>query len=277
MQFYDIPSNTWTTMPSIPKPLNHVNVAVVDGKVYVLGGLEDAPALVAWNATAESWAFDPETNEWDPIAPLPEGEARGSSAVGVWDGKIILAGGSRALVLSGPGGGFQDTVDMVSIYDTRKREWMELPAPAKRLPEGREHVGGVVVGNKFYLLGGRYRGQSNVKDTVFVLDLNDLENGWKVSKARMPTARGGLCVGAVGKAIYTFGGEGNPELESGVFNETEVYDTERNSWRTLKRMAVPRHGTSAIGVGRKIYIPGGGLVIGGGAPVATFDAFSPFE
>jgi len=35
MQFYSIERDTWTTKASLPKPLNHLNAAVVDGKIYV--------------------------------------------------------------------------------------------------------------------------------------------------------------------------------------------------------------------------------------------------
>ncbi|KAF2731297.1 galactose oxidase [Polyplosphaeria fusca] len=277
MQFYSLTHNTWSTMPPMPKPLNHVNVAVAHGKIYVLGGLADAPAGVSWNATAESWIYDPSTQAWEAIAPLPEGEVRGSAAMGVWGDKIILAGGMRALVLSGPGAGLQDTVDVVSMFDTGTGEYVAVPEAAKRMPGGRDHAGAAVVGGKMYVLGGREGGQLNVKDTVFVLDLGSMEEGWRVSGARMPTARGGVAAGVIGKRVFTFGGEGNQELESRVFNQTEVYDTVGDNWEELEQMAVPRHGTYAVGVGDRVYVPGGGVQFGGEAPVATFDAFSPFH
>jgi N-acetylneuraminic acid mutarotase len=273
MQFYSIPHNTWQTMPPLPRPLNHVNVAVNGGKIYALGGLADAAdGSPAWEAVSDSWVYDPRKKIWTSIAPVPEDEKRGSAGMGVYKDLIILAGGMRVLELAGDQ--LQDTVDIVSIYDTAKGTWLAVPAAAKHLPEGRDHAGAAVIGDKFYILGGRNHGQHNVKDTVFILDLRNISAGWKTSKAKMPTPRGGLAAGVIGTKVYTFGGEGNVEAASGVYNETEVYDSVRDEWRKLAPMKIPRHGTSAVGVGGRVFIPGGGVLIGAG-PVSDFDVFMP--
>lgn len=273
MQFYSIPNNTWTTKASIPRPLNHVNAAVSGGKIYILGGLADDPAgPPAWRGTPESWVYDPETDAWESIAAMPVEGARGSAAVGVYEGKIFLAGGMTALELFE--GGQQVSVTTVSIYDTSSGEWLEVPEAAKNIPAARDHSGAAVVGHKMYVLGGRDHGQENVRDTVFILDLRDLEKGWRTSDARMPTPRGGVAAGVIGKTIYTFGGEGNTAVESGVFNQTEAYDTVHDRWEKLAPMKIPRHGTYAVGVGSRVYIPGGGIIQSAG-PVVDFDAFTP--
>ncbi|KAF2009880.1 galactose oxidase [Aaosphaeria arxii CBS 175.79] len=274
MQFYSIPENTWTVKAPLPVPLNHVNVAVSCGKIYVLGGLVESEGETppAWRASPESWVYDPRTDQWTSIAPLPADEARGSAAVGVHGNKIYLAGGMKALILGQDG--LQDTVSVVSIYDTTLDEWITVPNAAKNIPEGRDHSGAAVVKDVFYILGGRDHGQFNVKDTVFALDLNNVQRGWVTKPGRMPTPRGGLAAGTIGRKVYTFGGEGNSEVESGVFNNTEVYDTSDGSWKKLPPMKVARHGTSAVGVGNRVYIPGGGIRIGG-SPVAILDAFLP--
>jgi N-acetylneuraminic acid mutarotase len=272
-QFYSISDNTWRTVAPLPKPINHVNAAVSGGKVYVLGGLVDTNNGVrAWSGIADSWVFDPVTDVWSALPPMPAEEARGSAAMGVYDGKIILAGGMRVLELQGRY--LQDTVSTVSIFDTVDGKWLEVPAAAKNIPEARDHAGAAVVGDKFYILGGRDHGQVNVKDTVFVLDLHNISVGWRTSEGRMPTPRGGVAAASVGSKIYTFGGEGNRELESGVYNETEVFDTVSETWDRLAPMKIPRHGTYAVGVEGRVYIPGGGTLQGGN-PVADFDVFSP--
>ncbi|KAF2278161.1 galactose oxidase [Westerdykella ornata] len=273
VQSYSIPDNTWKTVAPVPRPINHVNAAVVNGKIYVLGALADASdGSRSWTAVGDSWLYNPESNRWNAIPPMPPGQEAGSAAVGVYDGKIFLAGGMKLLELEGERR--QDTVDTVSVYDTKSSKWLDVPEAAKRVPGRRDHAGAAVVGNKFYVLGGRNRGQVNVKDEVFILDLRNIEKGWTTSSARMPTARGGVAAGRIGNKVYTFGGEGNQQLESGVFNETEVYDAVRDSWEKLVPMRVPRHGSYAVGVGKDVYVPGGGLLFGG-APTAYFDKFTP--
>ncbi|KAF2629418.1 galactose oxidase [Macroventuria anomochaeta] len=271
VEFYSIPNNTWSTSVPLPRAMNHINAAVVNRSIYILGGLADLGEMQpAWRAVPDSFIYSPGSGAWTSIPGLPVGEARGSAAVGVHDGKIVLAGGMSDLELSG--NATQSTVSVVSIFDTERREWVKLPSKARYLPEGRDHAGAAVVGGKMFVLGGRTQGQENVKDTVFILDLCNLNAGWSVSKARMPTPRGGVAAGVVGGKVYVFGGEGNRGTESGVFDQVEVYDKVRDRWESKGSMRVPRHGTYAVGVGRRVYVPGGGTRQSG-APVADFDVF----
>jgi len=216
--------------------------------------------------------YTPTTDTWTSLPGTPAGQLRGSAAVGVYDKKIYLAGGLSELEFYG--NHTQRTVAVVSIFDTATKKWLDVPEAARKLPGGRDHAGAGVVGSKMYVLGRREDGQDNPKDTVFVLDLCDLEAGWKTAKGKMPTPRGGIASGTVGKKVYTFGGEGNKAVESGVFDQVEAYDTVRDSWESVGTMKLPRHGTYAVGVYGKVYIPGGGIVQSGG-PVADFDVFEP--
>ncbi|KAF6813805.1 kelch repeat-containing protein [Colletotrichum sojae] len=273
VQLYHIPSGTWSRVTDAPVAVNHPNFAAVDGKMYLLGGL--APASDgAWRAFQESWVYNPDADSWSPIAPVPAGEERGSAAVGVLGKVVYLAGGMRTLRPTGETGE-QDTVAFVSAFDTETGRWVSLPRAAAMLPEGRDHAAAAVVGRKFYVLGGRERGQRNVKDTVFILDLENLDAGWVTSRGRMPTPRGGVVAGAIGRKVYVFGGEGNAAKGSeGIFNETEVFDTKTETWKRLAPMAVPRHGGAAVAIADGIYHPGGGIQQGG-SPVDIFDVYRP--
>ncbi|KAL2208116.1 galactose oxidase [Sarocladium strictum] len=281
VQIYDIPSDSWSTAEPLPVPLNHPNAAVVDGKIYVLGGLTP-DENGSWNATRGCWVYDPEGDDgWLELGDMPEGEERGSATMGVHGSKIILAGGMEVLV-PGPGNE-QRTVSRVTAYDTATREWSVWPD----LPVERDHAGGAVVDERLYVLGGRRFGQRNVTDTVFSIDLEHPEEDWMLSEARMPTPRGGLAAGTVtvkdkkdGKKktlVYTFGGEGNPEDGSeGMFDQVEVFDPrDGGSWtKVAEGMPVPKHGTAAVGIGGGVYIPGGGITEGG-SPVDAFEVYFP--
>jgi N-acetylneuraminic acid mutarotase len=278
MQFYSISNNSWTTRADIPIPLNHPNVAVVDGRIYLLGGLaEDENELGrTWQAVPDSSVYDPKTNKWTSIPGVPKGEERGSGGMGVYKNRIYVAGGMKNLDLYA--NGTQGTIASVIIFDTVTQTWLDVPKEAKQLPQGRDHAGAAVVGSKMYILGGRFRGRTNVQDDVFILDLDNLEAGWKTSEAKMPTARGGVASGAVGNKIYVFGGEGNPNSTTGIFPQVEGYDTVTDTWESLSDMKVPRHGTYGASAGGKIYIPGGGLQEDNGQDnhsTRDFDAFIP--
>ncbi|KAK7403915.1 hypothetical protein QQX98_010322 [Neonectria punicea] len=204
VEVYDVQQDTWSYAAPLPIPMNHANVATVNGKVYVLGGLSGGEAF---RALPNSYEYNPSTDKWTELSPMPAGTERGSSILGVTGDTIIVAGGG-------------------------------------------------VVGSNFYVVGGRFLGQVNVRDTVYALNLKTLR--WR-ELARMPTPRGGVSVAIVGHRIYTFGGEGNLAPEAGfVFNETEVYDIKENCWQRLSPMNTPRHGMAAVTVNETIYTPGGG-------------------
>ncbi|KAE8152255.1 galactose oxidase [Aspergillus avenaceus] len=258
LQIYDIASDKWRTASPAPYKVNHPNVAVIGRKLYLLGGLVEAPPSpgmsLNWVASKSSHVYDVSTDTWTALSPMPNGAERGSAIVGVYGEMIYLAGGMTVLQA-----GYQDAVDSVIAFNTTSGTWQRLVEAAAELPESRQHAVGGVVGDSLYVIGGRRYGQKNVRDTVFELNLADQGAGWKTSDARMPVARGGINGAAVGTKFYIFGGEGSPDTPTGVFNQSEVFDTESQKWSELKPMPVPRHGTQAVAVGGRIYIPGGGL------------------
>ncbi|KXH55862.1 hypothetical protein CSAL01_08224 [Colletotrichum salicis] len=248
VEVYNVPKDEWTFAAPLPIPMNHANAAAANGKVYILGGLSGG---AAFRALPNCYEYDPATNAWTELPPMPNGTERGSSILGITGDRIIVAGGISLLELGEDG--LQETVDTVSSYNFVTKEWQSLPS----LPEGREHAGGGVIGNNFYVVGGRFRSQTAVRDTVYVLDLKTLK--WS-ERARMPTPRGGVSVAIVGQRIYTLGGEGNLDPEADfVFNETEAYHARINSWEKLQPMNTPRHGMAAVAYNGSVYTPGGGI------------------
>ena len=271
-QLYDIPNDTWRSAADMPIPLNHANAAVVNGRIYLLGGLA---VLVngTWSAVPNSWVYDPEDNEWTPLAPMPNGTARGSAAMGVYEDTIFVAGGMTILVP----GGYQDSISTVLAFNTTSCTWVSVPGAASHIPEGRDHSASAVIGSRFYILGGRNFGQYNGRGTVFSLNLGIPTEGWKTSSNIMPTPRGGISAGTIGKSVYIFGGEGNrDEGSNGVFNDTDVFNSRTEKWTELGPMRLPRHGTSAVAIGGCVYIPGGGTRVGG-SPVSYTNAFCPLH
>lgn len=185
---------------------------------------------------------------------MPTGTERGSAVLGVYGDLIYVVGGMTVLNLDG-----QDAITTVIAFNTTSEEWQRVPPLAANIPEGRQHAAGAVAGHTMYIIGGRWFGQDDVRDEVFSLDLRNVSSGWTTSRGHMPTARGGIHGGVVGNRFYAFGGEGNANATTGIFPQAEAYDIAGEEWTRLPNMAVPRHGTSAVAVGDRIYIPGGGL------------------
>jgi len=242
--------------PELPRALHHLNAAAADGRIWVLGSLEG----FNFAATGDGWVLDPGavTPAWTQVASMPSARRRGSAAVGVVGTDVYLLGGFR--------GG---AVAECDVYRTAEDRWDALPS----LPGARDHAGAVAIDGRVYLVGGRQGAIGSVEANLWRLDPADTGAGW-VALSPMPTARGGIAVGVVagpgGGRLVVVGGEGNPAAESGVFPQVESYDPATDTWESLPPMPAPRHGMQAVGIGSRLFVPGG-------ADVEAFGATKHFD
>ncbi len=241
---YEVASDTWSTAAPLPMAVHHANAAVVDGKIYVLGSLR-----ANFSEIGSVWEYDPGANAWTALGDMPGGSERGSSAVGVVDGVIYLAGGLR----SGA------SVSDLSSFTPGTQGWNTT---LDDMPTALNHLAGQAVGGKLYVIGGRSVGIEGIVGEVQVYD--PVLMSWS-SRAAMPTPRGGMASGVVNDLIVVVGGEGNASASSGVFPEVEVYDPVLDQWTQLQNMQTPRHGMGAVGYQGALYVPGGATVQGFGA------------
>jgi N-acetylneuraminic acid mutarotase len=263
VEVYNVDNNTWSTAAPLPTAMHHLNVATVNGKIYVLGGIT---GVAGWQSVPNAYRYDPVANTWTALPAMPAGTGRGSAVVGVRGQNIYLAGG----IQSRPGAS-RKAVTTVSSYDTISGNWSEVPP----LPEARDHAGGMFIGEQFYVVGGRVALPTNFRGTVYAHNLHS--DVW-IQRSKMPTARGGIAAAAIGTKIYTFGGEGNPQSGTrGVFPDIESFDVSANVWEKETRMRTPRHGMAAVAIGDTVYIPGGGAAQGMtmGSVLAINEGYGP--
>jgi hypothetical protein len=241
-QAYDPATSTWSTVAPLPapQPLDHIQAAAVNGKIYYIGGMVQWPS----DSVGTVYVYDIATNIFSVGAPMPTGRDRGSGAVAVADGKIYVAGG----VHDGT------TVAWFDVYDTSTRSWARLPD----LPHRRDHFQGAVVDGRFWAIGGRI---SSAATRVGYNEAFDLAAGtWATGFAPLPTLRGGFATAVFGREIAVIGGEGG----GATFDAVEAYDTTSNTWRTLTPMPTARHGIQAAMWNGAAYIAAGGTRMGGG-------------
>ncbi|KAL9619042.1 MAG: hypothetical protein Q9160_006297 [Pyrenula sp. 1 TL-2023] len=265
VQKFNFITNAWTDLSPMPAALNHVNVAVVNGLIYYLGGLADAGPTY-WNRSGACAMYDPAADQWTVLPDMPEGRSIGSAATLVHDETIYLAGGLLNTNLTNDDEG---TTTMFTSYNTKTQEWAILPD----LPAPRDHAGKGQWGNTLYILGGRLFGHWNVVDTVFGYDVYSQQ--WSADYAPMPTARGGVASAAIGSQIFTAGGEGNPNATvNGVWPQMQAYDPVKDAWTTYADMATPVHGSGAVAYAGQIVVPAGGLMTGAD-PTQLVQRFTP--
>src|SRR5438552_17876389 len=127
----------WSEKARRAEPRGEVAVAVLNGKIYVLGGSargRDDQQLVE--------EYDPATDRWRERAPMPRGLSH-AGAVGM-NGKIYVAGGFTRNVHMG-------ALDVAFEYDPASDTWKTLP-PMKS-PRGS--VGVAAPSGKRAASGGR--------------------------------------------------------------------------------------------------------------------------
>src|SRR5215207_11180400 len=135
---YDPGANAWLTAAALSRGANHVGVAVLDGKLYAIGGFTEQ------NRTPDNncFVFDPAADAWRAIAPLPE--PTGAIGCVAFDGKLHAIGGGDASPA-------RRSVDMHLVYDPATDKW-DKRAP---FPTARDHTGVVAVDGRIHLIGGR--------------------------------------------------------------------------------------------------------------------------
>src|ERR1700680_3764583 len=131
---YDTATQKWRERARIPQGMNHIGAVGYAGKVYTFGGFDQLDQ----SPVADAYVYNPPTNRWSAIAPLPT--ALGSASVAVLQGKIHIVGGRGT-----------ESVTTHFIYDPATNTY-RIAAP---LPHPRDHMVLVAAAGKLFAIGGR--------------------------------------------------------------------------------------------------------------------------
>ncbi len=269
---YDPATNAWTKRKNMPLLSHHVALAELNGKVYVIGGFkypDSGPA--AWQPIDNVWEYDPGTDNWKALAPLPT--KRGSPSAEVVNGKIHVIGGATmhpgSKEVSIHPARPHRAVGTHEVYDPATNTW-ESRSP---MPTARNHAASGVVNNKIYVIGGRVGAAfitraSNV-DVVEVYD--PATDQWGPLLAPMPEPRSAMVWGTHGGRIYMTGGENRTSRMSTTYRAFDAYDPATNSWISMPPMVYSRHGLAGDFIGNKFHAVSGNSQ-SGGAPGAHVES-----
>jgi N-acetylneuraminic acid mutarotase len=228
---YIHPANTaqsWTAMASMPTARTGHVVAMVNNKLYAIGG-----QLINGTALNAVEVYDLSTNSWATKAALPT--ARANAAAAVVNGKIYVIGGNTSSGTS---------LKTTEEYDPATNTW----TTKTQMPTARTFVAAAAVSNKIYVLGGA--------TSVAALKTNEeydpATNSW-TSKTQMATARLFASAQAVNGKVYVLGGwSGSASLTSNA-----AYDPSANSWTNKAALPVGTDSMSSAVLGNRIYLMGG--------------------
>lgn len=284
----------WKSRAAAPTARQEVASAVLDGRVWVIGGITTAGA----SALVET--YDPATDRWAGGPSLPLGLHH--AAATVYRGEIVVVGGFVAAA---------------SLYDRasdrvlalRAGAWVDLPrlrrprgaaaaavvgdllvlaggrndaaliGPTEvfdgsawrdggAIPTRRDHLSAVSDGRSLFTVGGRFLSPGALSAALERYD--PVADAWERLPA-MPTARGGQGAAMTGTGSLVVAGGEDP---SGVYAEVEAYEIAGRRWSELPPLNTPRHGLAVERVGAQILALVGGTVYGV-APSTAAEALSP--
>jgi N-acetylneuraminic acid mutarotase len=289
--------SSWTTLAPLPTPLySTVGAAVVDGKIYFIG----SHAYVQ---------YDPETNNWTEIAPMPIYSSWGT--VVACQNKIYVVGGNaskptqvydpatdtwenrtsipttrnleHAVVVYGKiyviGGlinaplGVIITSSANDVYDPETDSWSQM----EPIPVPVMGYASAVLDDKIYVISGGYEGGPgyNPANLVQIFDpaTNQSTNGTSIPIAVVDA---GACVttgASAPKRIYVLGGTTNYGFHGGGGRDfNQVYDPETDTWSNGTAMPTPRKDLGVTVVNDEVYAIGSYY---GDIPLATNEKYTP--
>lgn len=291
--------NTWTIKADMPTARLGFSTAVVDGKIYAVGGYQEAnyPGLTSLQE------YDPATDTWTIRDNMPTGRRwltacaiegiiyaiggfynEGSPplttveaydvANDTWTTKapmLIACKGLAAAVVDGKiyvmgGANINDElIASVEMYDPVTDTWTQRTD----MPTARAMFSASVVDGKIYAVGGPGPGLPGI---TTVEEYDPASDTW-TTKLDMPTARWGLSTTNVDTKIYAIGGHSG----SSSLDVVEVYDPSNNSWTNVSDMPTARFGLSISAVNGKIYAIGGSTISFPPHPgLQTVEEYTPF-
>src|SRR3984893_17996535 len=254
---YDPASDKWAEKKRMALPSHHVAFAESQGKIYAFGGFvppQSGPP--AWVPIDNSWEYDPATDTWKALAPMPT--RRGAAAASVINGKVYVVGGATT-----PAGTNEPSVlptrPHLAVGTVEEYDIAPNPRRARRpMPTARNHLMVGAVDGKIYAIGGRLGAAfiGLASDTDVVEEYNPAEDLWRI-KARMPTARSAIAGGVHGGRIYAAGGEMQDTEKSAPVRAFEGYDPVTYTLTVLPGMPVSRHGMAPGVTGDQLHLVSG--------------------
>jgi N-acetylneuraminic acid mutarotase len=200
---YDPVTDTWTRAADMPTKRLILAKVAFEGKIYAFGGL----AGLGWTdyGLNTTEVYDPQTDTWTPVAPMPQGVWQCSADV--VDGKIYVIGGAYNI----------NALQVLQIYDPKTDTWTNAtPMPVNT----RGHATSVVCG-KIYAIGGWLNSTQRPYANTWIYDTNaDL---W-METTPLPDVRAGFTACVVNGKIYAIGGtnRGHPTMATSTVYELEL-------------------------------------------------------
>jgi N-acetylneuraminic acid mutarotase len=147
-EVYDPENDSWTELEPIPTPVSGYASAILDNKIYIIGGRKEGVGPPPPPITLVQ-IYDPKTNKWTEGTPLeqPVAGAAAIATTGLMAPKRIYVIGGDIIIA---GNHLVQYSDHNQIYDPQTESWDF----GVQMPTGRSSLALVNVDDTLYALGG---------------------------------------------------------------------------------------------------------------------------
>ncbi|MBA4850440.1 kelch repeat-containing protein [Emticicia sp. BO119] len=232
----------WQKIKDTPQPINHAGVVQDSTYVYLVGGFKPLSLRIRgfmfanWEPLNTLHRYNPETDNWEPLAPMPE--PRGAGGVCISNDTIWYVGGINQN---------KAVSNTLFGYSIRHNQWFKAPA----MTHPRDHLRAESVNGKIYAISGR---KDDLRfNLAFVEEYDPASKKWR-RMTDIPTPRGGFGSSVYKDKIYTYGGEN----VWSCFDVMEVFDPATNIWKKCASIPEARHGIISGWIGDELHLVSGG-------------------
>ncbi|KAG9464724.1 hypothetical protein GDO78_019475 [Eleutherodactylus coqui] len=261
---FDTFSQYWSTVSSLHQARNGMSAAVLEGKIYVVGGEKDSmifDCVECYDPVSKQWTAVPSLNQ--PRCGLGVCSCHGAIyAMGGWVGAEIGNGIERfslednawqvvgqmsvprynfaccerqGLIYVVGGISHQGTeLSSAEVFDPISKRWTSLPPMGTR----RAYLGVVSLNDCLYAVGGWNERQ----DALNTVERFSFEEEQWVEVAAMRIPRAGVSVISVNGLLYAAGGRASVQTFSApvTSDSVEVYNPHTDSWTEIGSMITSR-------------------------------------
>jgi len=199
-------TDSWKALAPLPSRRGAGGAAVVDGKIYVIGGASTLPGASdpairfdgqpRDNVVGTNEEYDPASDTWRSRAAMPT--ARNHFLTAAVNGRIYTIGGrlgSTFITRS-------SNTDVTEEYDVVKDLWT-TKAP---MPTARSGVAGGVHNGKVYVAGGEFQNDKIMAAFRAFEAYDPATNTWDAGLPRMRIPRHGFAGAVIGDRLYVVAG-----------------------------------------------------------------------
>ena len=215
---YDIATDTWLTGTPLTLDGQRYSLAsaasaVIDGKIYVTGGIHNRNQD-GYNPS-HTLVYDPldgPGGNWTQLADMPGDLARNHAAGCGYNGKFYVFAGRR-----GPNSSRNAPIKESLVYDPAADTWTQIAdIPFPRAGS----VNAVELNGEIYVIGGENPGTVEDNSSAY----NPVTNSW-TTKEPMQVARHGTYPVKIGNAIHIAGGGGETGWSASNWHEAYYPET----------------------------------------------------